>query len=87
MYYVYILFSLKDFYTGYTTNLKNRLEYHKCGQVLSTSTRRPLKLIFYEAYLNKLDALRREKYFKSSAGKKALKIMIKETIKTFISHH
>ena len=41
--------------------------------------RRPLELIFYEVYFNKKDALRREKYFKTTAGKKALKIMLRET--------
>jgi len=82
-YYVYILFSLKDyqFYTGYSTNLKKRLIYHNTGLVKSTAARRPLKLIFYEVYSNKGDALRREGYFKTTAGKKALKIMLRETLK------
>jgi len=82
-YYVYILMSLKDnnFYTGFSANLKKRLSYHQQGLVKSTTDRRPLKLIFYEVYSNKMDALRREKYFKTTDGKKALKIMLKETLK------
>lgn len=79
-YFVYVLQSKKDkkFYIGYTANLKKRIQEHKNGEVQSTKGRRPLNLIFYEAYLNQYDALRREDYFKTTAGKRALKIMLKE---------
>ncbi len=49
------------------------------GLSKSTAPRRPLHLIFYEAYLNKNDATRREKYFKTTKGKRALKIMLRST--------
>ena len=82
MYYVYILKSSKDgkLYTGHTVNLKQRLHRHNMGGVRSTKNRRPLKLIFYEVYLKKDDAKRREKYFKTTDGKKALKIMLRKTL-------
>jgi len=85
MHIVYILLSLKDnnLYTGYTTNISNRKKKHDNGEVRSTKNRRPLELIFYEIYYNKYDALRREKYFKTTAGKKALKIMLRETLKEY----
>jgi len=35
-----------------------------------------LKLIFYEAYLVKSDAQRREMYLKTTKGKRALKLML-----------
>lgn len=35
-----------------------------------------LKLIFYEAYLMKSDAQRREVYLKTTKGKRALKLML-----------
>lgn len=78
-YYVYILFSKKDrkLYIGYTANLKRRLDEHMSGRVRSTSWRRPLVCIHYEAYLSQEDALRREDYFKTTFGKRALKIMMK----------
>ncbi len=78
-YFVYILFSLKDkkLYIGFTNNLKSRYSKHKNGKVKSTCNRRPLKLIFYEAYLNKYDALRRERYFKTNKGKTTLRQMLK----------
>ena len=71
MFYVYILKSLKDgnFYIGYSSNLKRRIQEHSDGKVKSTRNRRPLKLICYEAYLDKETALRREKYLKTSDGK------------------
>jgi hypothetical protein len=56
-YYVYVLTSEKDHknYTGYTQNLKLRLEQHQKGEVESTKYRRPLKLIYFEACLNQND--------------------------------
>jgi putative endonuclease len=79
MYYVYILRSEKDtkLYIGYTSDLKERLKNHNYGETISTKHRRPLKLIFYEAYLSKQDALRRERYFKTTKGKSTLKQMLK----------
>jgi putative endonuclease len=70
-YYVYILKSFKDnkHYAGYTQNLELRFEQHQSGKVESTKYRRPLKLIYFEACLNKEDALKREKYFKTHYGK------------------
>lgn len=74
MYYVYILESLKDSkrYTGYTSDLELRLEAHQNGKVTSTKNRRPLKLIYYEACLDKADAKQREKYFKTHHGRQFL---------------
>ena len=70
-YYVYVLLSQKDglFYTGYTSNLTNRLEEHNSERVPSTKERRPLKLIYWEGCMNQQDATRREKYLKSGNGK------------------
>ena len=74
-YYTYVLQSQKDYklYFGYTNNLKSRIEQHKKGKVVSTNHRRPLKLIYFEGCLNKDDALKREKYFKTYYGKMFLK--------------
>ena len=71
MYYVYILKSIKDknFYTGYSEDLKRRLEEHSKSKVKSTKSRRPLQLICYEAYLDKETAEKREKFLKTSDGK------------------
>jgi len=74
MYYTYVLQSELDgnFYSGYTKDLKLRFDQHTKGQVESTKKRLPLKLIYYEACLNKDDAIKREKYFKTYNGKRFL---------------
>jgi len=81
-YCVYILFSLKDkqFYTGYTTDLKQRLTDHFHGHSTNTSFRRPFILLFCEYFLSKKDAMRREEYFKTSSGKRTLKIMLRDSL-------
>lgn len=78
-YYTYVLKSLKDDknYTGYTKDLNLRFEQHQKGRVTSTKYRRPLILIYYEACLNREDALHREKYFKTYYGKMYLKNRLK----------
>ncbi len=81
-YCVYILFSRKDhlLYTGYTTNIEARVKSHNDGKTKSTAPRRPLDLIFCEYYLFESDARKREMYFKTTAGKKAVKLMLGETL-------
>ena len=79
IYYVYILRSLKDFklYTGYTINLESRLEQHNSGQVTSTKNRIPFELIYFEGCFNQKDALHREKYLKSTYGKRYIRNRLK----------
>ena len=74
MYYTYVLYSMKDgnFYVGFTKDLKLRFEQHEKGRVESTHERRPLKLIYYEACIDKDDATKREKYLKTYNGKRFL---------------
>jgi putative endonuclease len=74
-FYVYVLFSERDnqFYTGYTSDLLNRMKEHEEGNVKSTKGRRPLKLVYWEGCLNQQDATHREKYLKTTYGKRYLK--------------
>jgi len=83
-YCVYVLFSHKDLllYIGYTSNIEERIKNHNLGKTKSTAPRRPLELIFCEFYLFEADARRREMYFKTTAGKKAIKLMLGETLIT-----
>ena len=82
--YVYILFSLKDgnFYIGFTKNVYSRYKEHQAGKNISTANRGPFEMIYFEAFLSKFDALRRERYFKTSKGKTTLKQMLREYLKT-----
>ena len=75
MHFLYILHSLKDdnFYTGITGDLDRRIKEHIAGRNISTSYRRPLILIYYEAYLLKSDAEARERYLKTSMGRRVIR--------------
>ncbi len=78
-YYVYVLQSEVDkkFYTGYTNNIIRRISEHNTGKVYSTKKRLPLVLVYWEGCLNQTDATNREKYLKSSWGKRYIKNRIK----------
>ncbi|MBT8255375.1 MAG: GIY-YIG nuclease family protein [Bacteroidia bacterium] len=79
---VYVLQSQKDFllYHGFTTNIMRRLKDHNSGGTISTSKRRPLKLVYCEFFVSKEDAIRRERYFKTTAGKRMLKLHLRSTL-------
>jgi putative endonuclease len=74
-FYIYVLNCNRTntFYTGATVNLEKRLEQHNKGKVFYTKSRLPVKLIYFEACLNKDDAYRRERYLKTGMGKRYLK--------------
>ena len=74
MFDTYVLKSIKDnnFYIGWSSDLKKRLVEHNKGLVLATKNRRILKLVYYEACLNKHKAIKREKYFKTGFGRRFL---------------
>jgi len=67
MFYTYILGSLKDkeLYIGSTNDLKRRIQEHNSGEVFSTKTRKPFKLLYYEAYSLEKEARLREISLKS----------------------
>ncbi len=83
MYYTYILLSSKDgkLYIGSTINLQIRLQKHRDGFVRATKYRRPLKLIYYEVYVTRRDAQRRELFLKGGNGHKQLSVQLQETFR------
>jgi putative endonuclease len=82
MHYAYILLlANKDLYKGSTDNLKRRITEHSQGKVESTRKYLPIKLVHYEAYSMKEDAERREKFLKTTEGRRLLKQQIKEVLK------
>ena len=70
MVYVYVLKSLKDgkLYTGVTTDLRRRMREHQSGKTQSLRGRRPLELVYSEAYTTRREALARERLFKTPEG-------------------
>ncbi len=75
MHHVYLIESEpnRKWYIGYTTDLKRRLAEHNRHKNVSTAREEKWKLIYCESYLNKMDALGREKFLKSGAGRRFLK--------------
>ncbi|MBI4654512.1 MAG: GIY-YIG nuclease family protein [Nitrospirae bacterium] len=57
--------------------MKRRFAEHNSGKVESTINRRPIQLIYYEAYIEKTDAENREIFLKSGSGKRYLKKQMK----------
>lgn len=82
-YYIYILQSLKhnSFYIGFTSDLKKRFKEHNSGKNLATKKYITYKLIFYEAFLNSIDAKNREEYLKSGYGRRTIKKLINRFLK------
>ena len=68
----------KFVYVGVTSGLRRRLTEHNESKVFPTKPYVPLKLIYYEACCEGKDALRREKYLKTSQGARLLRRRLKE---------
>jgi putative endonuclease len=83
-YYTYILQSLKNnsLYIGYSSNLKKRFESHNTGKNQATKPFIPYQLIYYEAFLNRIDAKNREVYLKSGYGRRSIPILLNHYLKT-----
>jgi putative endonuclease len=73
---VYVLENQNDksWYIGQTDNLKRRLQEHNNKQGGRTTKRKlgEWKLIYAEAYIDKRDAIGREKFLKGGSGRKYL---------------
>jgi putative endonuclease len=72
MFYCYILKSKVDgsLYKGQTENLEVRLNQHNAGKSEYTSKKIPWELVYFEKFDTREEALNREKYFKSAAGRR-----------------
>lgn len=81
--YTYVLRSTKTgrFYTGFTTDLRKRLQEHNNNKSKYTKYKGPYELIYYEASKNNEDARSRELYLKSGMGKR----FIHNRLKRFLS--
>jgi len=73
IFYVYILQSINNpehFYTGYTNNLKLRIQEHNSGDARHTNKYRPWKIRCYFAFDSADKAESFEKYLKTHAGRR-----------------
>lgn len=85
MIYVYVLQSGADagLYIGMSADLRRRFGEHQRGESRSTKDRMPWKLIYYEAYLQKGDAVGREIFLKSGGGRRFLERQLKKHFEAF----
>lgn len=74
------------FYIGSTNDLKRRLQQHQRGENISTAKRLPIDLIYFEGHQSKEDALRREKYFKTTKGKVTLRQILRTSLEEATAH-
>jgi putative endonuclease len=81
MFYTYVLHSAKfnRFYVGHTQNLEDRLNEHNTGRTKSTKFYSPWKLVYYENFSTRDEAIKREMYFKTGSGREFFKNKIMPT--------
>ena len=81
--YIYIIFSniLDKFYIGVTKNLEDRLQKHNSHHKGYTGKANDWKLMHFEEYYTKIEALKREKELKSWKSRKRLKELISKSDK------
>lgn len=75
--YTYIVkCSDETLYTGWTNNLKKRLEAHNSGKGAKyTKNRRPVELVYFEEYDTKQEAMKREYAIKHLSRQKKLALI------------
>ncbi|MCS7052308.1 MAG: GIY-YIG nuclease family protein [Ignavibacterium sp.] len=77
-FYVYILRSkVKDkYYVGHTNNIIRRLKEHNSGKSKFTKKYMPWELLYYEEFESQSEAITKEKYFKTTSGRRLIKKLI-----------
>ena len=75
MYYTYVLKSNEHdyFYKGHCQDLEKRIIQHNSGMTKSIRPYIPFKLVYFEKFETEKEVIAREKYFKTSAGRRFLK--------------
>ncbi len=78
MYYVYILKNNNSgkLYKGFTNDLRKRINRHNQNKVRSTKNKGLWELIYYEAFVNKTDALREENFLKTGKGRERIRYLL-----------
>ena len=81
MYYIYVLKDNKErLYIGYSKQPDRRINEHLKNKVWTTKRMQKPNVVHIEGFLSKVDAIRREKYLKTTKGKRTLKLMLKYSL-------
>jgi putative endonuclease len=77
-YFVYVLESEIDgrLYKGQTRDINKRILEHNSGKTKSTKGYKPWKLVYFEKFETRDEAVLREKYFKTGSGRELLKVKL-----------
>ena len=80
MFYAYVIKSLHYdfFYKGHCENLEIRLAQHNSGMTVSIRKYVPFRVIYFEEFVTREQAIQRKKYFKTAAGRRFLKEKLDE---------
>ncbi len=74
MYFAYVIKNENgDLYKGHTEDIERRVEEHNSGATKTTRKSDSWKLAYCEEFKTREEAIKREKYFKSAAGRRFLK--------------
>lgn len=78
MYYAYIIQSEVDgsLYKGQCENIEIRLKQHNAGKIKSIKSKIPFKIIYTEEFESRDESITREKYFKTAAGRRHIKLKL-----------
>jgi len=79
MYYFYIIYSEKSdrYYYGHSSNVDLRLDRHNNGWTKSTKSGIPWKIVYYEIFSTKGEAIKRELEVKLWKNRKLVEELIK----------
>ena len=74
MFFVYVIQNENgEFYKGHTEDLQRRVTEHNNERTKSTRKSKQWKLVYSETFNERDEAIKREKYFKTAAGRRFIK--------------
>lgn len=77
----------ESLYTGWTTDLKRRITAHNAGKGAKyTKSRRPVRLVYWEEFETKEEAMRREYAIKHMSRQEKKKLIEKQKLKNECIH-
>jgi putative endonuclease len=77
-FFVYILQSMKDFsfYIGQCDDLDKRMSKHFDGMSKYTASKKPWRLVYFEMYNSRSDAIKRENQIKKMKSKRFIEALM-----------
>ena len=78
MVYVYIIYSKRRdrYYIGQTENIEKRIKEHNAGYTKSTKCGKPWELKYHEEYMERQEAVQRERDLKKQKSRKIIEDLI-----------